>query len=94
MDIASTEKPVIGIAIVMLVTEVVMQLTPKGFDKKRFAVPISMLIAVIMSIVDTFIYSSGMWYKLLWEAGLKGFVMAMGAGGAYSAMRNSIGNGQ
>lgn len=88
MDIVTAEKPVIGIALVMMITELIMRLTPSSFDKRRFAVPISVLVAVLMCIADTFIYGSGLWYRMLWEAGLKGFIIAMASGGAYSALKN------
>lgn len=88
MDIPTLEKPVVGIALVMMVTELIMRLTPERFDKRRYAIPISILVAVLMCIADTFIYGSGLWYVMLWEAGLKGFIIAMASGGAYSALKN------
>lgn len=81
-------KPVIGIAMVMIATEFIMRLTPQGFDKKRFAVPISVVVAVVLVAVDALIYSEGLWYKTLWLSILRGFVIAMGSGGAYSALKN------
>jgi len=76
--------PVIGIGIVMVITEVIMALTPKTFDKKRFAVPISVLVAVMLSVSDGVIRgNSG-----VWDSVLSGFIIAMASGGAYSTMKN------
>lgn len=82
-----TGEPVLGMGMVMIVTEVVMRLTPVGFDKKRFAVPVSVAVAIALVTIDAFVNGSGVWYKTLWDSIQQGFVIAMGSGGAYSALR-------
>ena len=82
------ERTAIGIGIVMIITEMIMRLTPANFDKKRFAVPISILVALVLSVADALIYNTGSTHELIWSGIIKGFVIAMGSGGAYSALKN------
>ena len=82
------ERTAIGIGIVMIVTEMIMRFTPKTFDKKRFAVPISILVALVLSVTDALIYDTGSTHELIWRGMIKAFVIAMGSGGAYSALKN------
>ena len=82
------EKPIMGIALVLMVTEVIMQLTRDSFDKKRFAPPVAVLVGIILSVIDGFVYGAGLWYVVAWEAVIRGIGVGVGAIGAHSTWKN------
>ena len=83
-----TEKPVFGIPIVVAVTFAVMKFTPDKFNKTRFAIPVSFLVAIVLSVVDMLVYGEGDMLKTIYTAILRGIGVGFAAVGAHSAYKN------
>jgi len=84
----NTEKPIMGIALVVMVTEIIMRFTGDSFDKKRFAPPVAVIVGIVLSVGDSFIYGAGVWYVMLWEAVIRGIGVGVGAVGAHATWKN------
>jgi len=83
-----TEKPLLGMPVVVALTFAIMRLTPARFDKTRFAIPISLIVAIVLSVADTLVYSQGDVLKGIYESVLKGVGLGFAAVGAHSAYKN------
>jgi hypothetical protein len=83
-----TEKPVFGIPIVVALTFAIMRFTPRGFDRQRFAIPVSFIVAIVLSIVDTLIYVQGNIAQAVYTAVLRGVAVGFAAVGAHSTYKN------
>jgi len=89
-----TEKPVLGAAMVAVLTAVIMRLTPRTFDRKRFAVPVSLSVGWALAFADAMATTPGVSLQImLYQSLLKGLGLMLGAGGAYAALKNYMPNG-
>ena len=70
--------------LVAFLVEAVMKCTPKGFDRKRFALPLAVLVSLAMSIIEALTYS----HLCLWLAIVRGLTVAMASVGTYEIYNN------
>ena len=84
--------PIVDVAMIALAVEALNSFTSDRYSKKRYAVPISVMVGFIMVSIDQLLHTelSGILHgiQILWGSLKQGFEMGMAAGGAHAAFRN------
>jgi hypothetical protein len=83
LDISLTPVTVAYVLIVGFITEVIMKVTPKGFDKERFGQLISLGVALVVSVIDGIATHLGICVILV-----RGAIWSFLSNGGYDAVKS------
>jgi len=74
---------ILGAGVIAFITEFIMKVTPERINRRKCAAVSNMVIALTLSILESCLKS----HLPLWDALLRGFVLAMSSAGMYDATK-------
>ena len=89
MDI-DTIGTAVSAPVVAFIIEIIMRFTPKSFDRRRFALPMTAIVAIGLSVVEALSKS----HISIWLAVVRGLTVGMASAGVYDVYNNYGKNGK
>jgi len=74
---------ILGAGVIAFITEFIMKITPERINRRKCAAVSNMLIALTLSLLESTLKS----HISIWDALLRGFILAMSSAGMYDATK-------